>query len=162
MEIRLDYCSCEMGYFIIFCSLKTYDTYLFSFYFVFADNMWRMTGFLKTMALLFLCPCTDSRAHSIGKCKRACTYITYFNNDRVCKECAEDPPIDYNICDFVCGKTHVNRHNYIYLDSICEKYFKKGTLMHTMCAINCSFDPKVRYYRLCKGCEKYGHYLMDF
>ena len=129
----------------------------------FATNIWSMTGLLKVLALLLLLfTCTGSWAHSVGRCKRACTYITYFNYDIVCKECAENPPIDYNMCDFACGNSRVNKHNYEYLDCICEKCFKKGNLMRTMCVINCSFDPKVRYYRLCKGCENYGYYLMDF
>ena len=129
----------------------------------FAVMMW----LVKVLALLpCVWRCADSWAytHSVAatRCKRACTYTTYFNFNTVCRECSEDPPIEYTMCEFACANTNVNKHNYEYLNCICRKCFEKGDFMPDMCTVGCGVDPKVQYYRLCKDCEMYGYYLMDF
>ena len=74
----------------------------------------------------------------------------------VCNECAKDPPVSYDFCDFACGNLEVSKSNYKLLDTICSKCFSDRQVMEQLCDIGCKTDPVVRYARLCKGCKEHG------
>ena len=88
-------------------------------------------------------------------CIHACKNTALDFKKDFCHQCAVDPPINHNMCQFACGTHELNAENTQFLDIICEKCFEEFHIMTNICW-DCG-DPKLaKKSRLCGECNIRG------
>lgn len=87
-------------------------------------------------------------------CISLCKYAAFYGNNLYCGYCAENPPVNHDMCYFACGTQLLNKYNIKYLGRICEVCFQNVSLMTSICR-ECASKNVGKDSRLCTEC--YGN-----
>lgn len=89
---------------------------------------------LSPASFLILVALQHAYALTSGECKWACTYAKKAEEASLCSKCAENPPINYELCYHACGRVGQSND----LDVICHKCFYSETdVMNNVCRLAC-------------------------
>ena len=74
-------------------------------------------------------------SHGVYQCIDACSHTYYGDSARICKECADNPPINSDMCVNACSSTHISHWFY----SICQTCLStRPYLMKHICIYFCA------------------------
>lgn len=108
-----------------------------------------MTGCVQLWFTLSVMIYSLAEAHSSMRCVLACENTMYSQNAAVCRQCVQNPPINYQMCRFACDYTQSPD-----LRSICERCVPRVELSDDLCIHACRFTAFDQYGRICQRCER--------